>query len=82
MPATGIDALETQSIPFATEPLKVPPWNSILSADDCRVRPQYRLQLRRELRQAVRLHPKKNNIYRSYLFEGTGDFRPRRSPSG
>ena len=38
--------------------------------------PKYRSQLRRELRQPVRLHPKKNNIHRPHFFEGTGDGGP------
>src|ERR1700687_3290644 len=71
--AAGIDPIETQSFPITAKTLEVPPRNSILCADDCGVRPEYRLQLRRKLRQAVCLHSKKDDVHRSHFFEGTGD---------
>jgi len=67
--APGIDPIETQSFPIAAETLEVPPRNSILGADHCGIRPQHRPQLRRKLRQAVRLHPKKDNVHRSHFCE-------------
>ena len=37
--------------------------------------PSTGLQLRRKLRQAVSLDPKKHDIHRSHIFEGAGDRR-------
>ena len=75
--ATGIDALQTHSFPFAAEALEVPPRNSILRADNGSVWPEYWSQLRRKLGQAVRLYAKKDNICRPHFFKGIGDCRPR-----
>jgi hypothetical protein len=74
--ASAINALKTHSFPFATEALEIPPWNPILRADDRGAWSQYRLQLGRKFWQAVRLYAKKDNVYRSHFFEGTGNSGP------
>src|SRR5208282_4994291 len=76
-PAAGINPSQTPSIPISAVALEIPPLNSILAADDGGLWPQHRPQLGRKLRQAVRLHPKEDNVHRSHFFEGAGDGGPR-----
>src|SRR6202041_244080 len=72
-PSAGIDTLQAQSFPFAAEALEVPPGNFVLCAYHCSIRSQHRSQVRRKLGQAVGFHSKKNNVYRTHFFKGTGD---------
>src|SRR5208283_4562013 len=71
--AAGIDPLQPQSIPFTAKTLEVPPRDSILRADHGGIWTEYRLQMRGQLRQAVRLHTQKDDVHRSHFFERTGD---------
>ena len=48
-----------------------------MRADNGGIGAEHRLQLRRKLRQAVRLHAKKNHVDRPNVFEGSGDCRSR-----
>src|ERR1700733_2852233 len=75
--SAGIDTLKAQSFPLAAEALEIPPGNSVLRAYHCSIGSQHRSQARRKLGQAVGLHPKKNNVYRTHFLEGAGDGGPR-----
>jgi hypothetical protein len=75
--APGIHSLQTQTLPFAFETLEVPPWNSILSAEDRSLRPQDWFQLRRKFWQTVRFYAEEDDVDGPNFFEGTDDCRAR-----
>jgi len=81
--AAGIDTLQPQAFPFPAEALKIPPGNSVLRTNDRGIGPQNRLQVRCELRQAVRLSRRERQRLRDLLHRGNWRIlgRATKSPS-
>ena len=60
--AARIDALEPKAVQLARMTLEVPPRDPVLRADDDRVRPEERPDLRRKAGKAVRLDAEKDHV--------------------
>src|SRR4029077_13320738 len=75
--AARVDALEVHAFVIAAPSLKKPPGDSVLGADDCRVRAEDRFESRRELGQPVSFHAEEHDIDRADFLEILGDLRMR-----
>src|SRR5262249_41051721 len=60
--AARIHALEVKPLELPADPLKIPPWDAVLSADHDRVGTEERPKSRRQRRQAVRLDAEEHDV--------------------